>query len=486
MKIQFIFAPPKEKPKLAEIPEGLTPPLGILYLAAYLQKYLPRLKLKVSDGLILGWQKTLKEVENFAPQVIFISYLTPCALSAYELVNAVKKANPKTITVLGGPHATALPHEPFVLSQTDFVIAGEGEQTSLELIQALLKRRGSFSRIAGLYWKKGKKIIKNKPREFIKNLDEIPFPARDLIDLKDYRGWFVTKKTPETSIFFSRGCPFNCTFCSNCVWKSAKPWLRLRSPKNIVDEMEHLKKDFGIREVFDHSDEFNNSLPHALSICREIKERNLDMPWKVQLRAHPLPQELVKAMAEAGCWYVHLGIESGNQRTLKGIKKGITLEQVKNACALLKKYKIKIFGLFMLFNAWDEKGRLVYEGVRETEKTLAFAKKLIDQRLLDYISWSITTPYPGSQLFEIAQRFNLLESSLHQDWSRWLVDNSFLMKLPHVSSQQASRLYLQGSKLRAYCFLRSGNWGIKDIPLFFKKAVKSLEIGIKGRLGRTV
>jgi anaerobic magnesium-protoporphyrin IX monomethyl ester cyclase len=483
MKVQFVFAPPRNKDKLADLIGDVYPPLGILYLAGYLREKLPSIEIKVTDGVFHGWDKTLSEIDDFGPDVLFISYITPCATSAYLLGRQAKELLPGVVTVFGGPHTTCLPMEAFDEKAADFAVVGEGERTSFELLEAISRREKDFSGIDGLCWLGNGKPVRNRPRLFIKDLNEIPFPARDMLDINPYKGWFVHRQTPETSMLSSRGCPFNCTFCTNSVWKSSKPWLRLRSPKNIVDEMESLKAS-GIMETFDNADEFNCNMPHALAVCEEIKSRNLGMTWKAQVRATPLTDELARAMAEAGCWYVHLGVESGNERTLKGVKKNIDLDQVINACKILKKYGIKIFGLFMLFNAWEENGDFVFEGVSETEKTLDFARNLIDQRLIDYMSCTITTPYPGSQLYEIASRHNMLKPNVANDWSRWLTEESFVMKLPGVTKRDASRMYFRGSLLRGRCILKSGNWGLKDVPLFMNKFIRASLIKLDGLIHR--
>ncbi|OGW75760.1 MAG: hypothetical protein A2Z72_01295 [Omnitrophica bacterium RBG_13_46_9] len=482
MKAQFIFAPPKTRVKLSDLVEKVYPPLGILYLAGYIRRYLPKVEIEVTDGLLVGWERAAAAIKKFGPDILFLSYITPCAIGAYAMAEYAKEILPGVITVFGGPHATALPSEAFERSKADFVIIGEGEETALQLIKTVSDRQKDFSRIDGLLWIDKNKIISNAPRQFIADIDSIPFPARDMIDMQSYKGWFVHRKVPETSILFSRGCPFDCTFCTNAVWKSSRPWLRLRSPKAIADEMEYLKR-LGIKEVFDNSDEFNCNMPFAVAVCEEIKKRKLNMPWKTQLRAFPFSEELARKMAESGCWYVHLGIESGNERTLRGIKKNITLEQCESACRILKRYGIKIFGLFMLFNAWEESGKLEFEGVKETKKTLGFAKRMIDKKLLDYMSCTITTPYPGSHLFDIARRHSLMRKELLEDWARWLTDESFIMKLPGVTDKEASHLYFNGSLLRGYCYLKSGNWSLKDVPVFFDKFTKSVILRTRGLFG---
>lgn len=480
MKIHLLIAPPSIRALLSEFAEDIAPPLGISYIAASLRQAFPHAAFKISDGLILGFEAVRKEIEAFGADAVFVSFFTPQAQGAYDLVNLLKDRRDAPLVVLGGIHASALPQEGLVRSKADIVVIGEGERAAVEIVKCLADKK-DFSGVDGILYRKGSEIIKTKPPRFVQDINSLSFPARDLLDMKKYKGWFVAKKTPETSMFWSRGCPFNCLFCSNLVWKCATPAVRLRSPQNIVAEMKVLRDEFGIREVFDHSDELNNNVEHARAICTAIKESKLNMSWKAQLRAHPLPEDLVRLMAESGCWYVHLGIESGNPATLKGIKKNIDLDQVVAACKLLHKYKINIFGLFMLFNVWEEDGRLCFEDVAMTRNTLDFARRLVNERLLDYISWTITTPYPGSQLFDIARRHNLIKPDLLENWERWLKDDSFIMDLPGIDKADQGRLYSSGSLLRVKCYLRSGGFGLKHVGFFLRKAAKAFQIGSSGR-----
>jgi len=482
MKIHLIVAPSSSRVSLSEFSEDIAPPLGIGYIAASLRQAFPEASFKISDGLISGLETVHREAEAFAADIVFISFFTPQAQGAYELVNLLKTRGEAPLIVLGGVHASSLPEEALERSLADIVVIGEGERAAVEIAKCFSDKSG-FSDIDGIIYRKGREIIRTRPPRFIQDINSIPFPARDLLPMDKYKGWFVSKKTPETSMVWSRGCPYNCVFCSNLVWKCATPAVRLRSPQNIVAEMKHLRDEFGIQEVFDHSDEFNNNIEHAKEVCRQIKESKLKMPWKAQLRAHPLPEDLVRLMAEAGCWYVHLGVESGNEETLKGVGKHINLNQVVDACRLLHKYGIKIFGLFMLFNVWEDEKKLCFEDVAMTRKTLKFAEYLVDKKLLDYISWTIATPYPGSQLFEIARRHKLIRKDLLANWERWLKDDSFIMDLPGISKAEQSRLYSSGSWLRAKCYLRSGGFGMSHAGFFLRKAVKAFQIGFSGARG---
>jgi anaerobic magnesium-protoporphyrin IX monomethyl ester cyclase len=485
LKVQLVFAPASLYSPYEVLAENMWPPLGVLYLASYLHDKIKEVDIKVTDGCRIGYSKTIDEIKKFKPDILGISFFSTQAFGALSLSAEVKRMNKSTLVILGGPHATALPVETLEESKADMVAIGEGEQVFYHVVKEKLenKEKSNYNNIKGLCLIKethdGKKIINNGAEKFISNLDEIPFPAFDLIDLKKYRGWFLSKQSPESTMFFARGCPYNCTFCSNKVWKSSTPTLRFRSPKNIVDEMEMLYKKYGIREIFDQSDEFNNSLQHAIDICKEIKSRKLNITWKAQLRAIPFNEELAREMSEAGCWYVHLGIESGNQKTINGINKKIELAQVENTCRLLKKYNIKVLALFMLYNVWEEDGKLVYEDTKMSENTLKYAWSLIKRKLVDYISWSVATPYPGSKLYDIAIKHNLLKPEFKNNWEAWQKEELFVMKLPGITHKQQRRIKIKGEIIRAKCMLRNWDFKLKDIKFLIKRAFHTVMTSLR-------
>ncbi|MFH0796617.1 MAG: radical SAM protein [Candidatus Omnitrophota bacterium] len=488
MKVHFVFAPTLKKFRLGELSEGRVPPLSLLYLASYLRKrWEGNLEMRFTDGLLAGMEQTIKEVVRFSPDVVAVSFYTPQAEGAYVFVNTVKKACPESFVVVGGVHATSLPEDVFARCKPDLLVTGEGEETFLEVVKLVAGKRtiagNGFSEVAGIafFAPDARQVIKTPTRHYIQRLDAIPFPAYDLLELKDYKGWYLNKGGLEAPILSSRGCPYWCTFCSNLVWKLAKPHLRLRSPENVVDEIEFLVKEYGVREINDCSDEFNNNITNALAICREIKRRGLKIWWKTSLRVDRLPEELIKEMAESGCWYVLLGIESGNERTLQGIEKKITLDYVVKACRLLKRYRIKIQGLFMLYNVWEEKGRLEYETSLEVKKTLDYAYGLVKGGLLDYVGWSVTVPYPGSKLYEITGRHNLIRPEYQGNWEAWLKRDSYVFALPGISRQEQIRLKTKGSFLRAKLILRERQIRWKDVPWLFNKGLKVILNEIKAR-----
>ena len=484
LKVQLVSAPPLVRAQFAEFSEGMSPPMGVLYIASYLQNKMPEVEINVLDGLIQGYGRISARINEFRPQILGVSFNTILAESAYALIDEVKRKHPGVLVVLGGPHATALAEEGLMRSKADIVVIGEGEETFYEICSVFRETgdltRSQLSAIKGIAYRADDEIVFSERRPYIENLDAIPFPNRRLVDLADYRGWYLSKQSPEAIMIFSRGCPYRCTFCSNKVW-SLSPNLRLRSAKNIVDEIEMLKNEFGIREVFDNSDEFNNNLDHAKDICREMIRRKIGVTWKTQLRAYPLDRELVALMSESGCWYVQLGIESGNEATLRGIHKHITIEQIMQACRLLKEYKIKVLGFFMLFNVWEEAGALKFEDVAASERTLQFAEQLVKQNLLEYIGWAITMPHPGSELYDIALRHRLIKPALAERWDGWLKQDVVVMQLPGLSDQDIIKMKTRGSFLRGWCILRSGDMKWKDVLYVCKKGLKIINNEIKVR-----
>lgn len=491
MKVHFVFAPPLIKTKTAPIWEATLPPLGILYLAAYLHKVRPDVELKATDGLLQGMDKTLEEIRSFQPDVLCVSFYTGSALGAYSLLNLVKREYPEMITIAGGPHATALPEDVLTRSATDVVVRGEGEHTLAALITLLLDQgkltADALANVDGVAFRDrdGPVRVTRNPK-YLLNLDEVPFPAWHLLPLSDYRGYHLCKQTPEYPILFSRGCPFDCVFCPNQHWNLSKPKVRFRSPKNIVDEMQELVETYGIREFNNVADELNNHPRIAPEICEEIKRRRLDVTWKTMLRTDRVPEGLVRAMAESGCWMASLGIETGNPETMVGIRKRFTHEQVESACRLFKKYGLKVQGYFMLFNVWEEDDELRFEDGEMSRNTIRYARKLFNEKLLDYMGWSVTTPYPGSELYWIAVRYGLIRPELVRKWDDWNQNALFVMKLPGVDELEQARVLRSAQTLGAGASLLRRGVRLVDISMMSRTALQTLRTELGAALHRSI
>lgn len=475
MKVHLIFAPTRFHLNYGDLGKGIDPPLGILYLASYSRKYgPPDIEYKVTDGILDGYDKTLESVLAEKADVVGISAVTPNVLGAYKLINAIKEKFPETRVILGGPHPTAMPEEALERSKADVVVLGEGELTFLELLRFYSNPNSKpeeIKHIDGISFHSNDKIFLTPPRKFIQDLDLIPFPARDLLDMKKYSGYPLFKASPSTTILMSRGCPFKCTFCSNNVWRCSLPSFRVRSPKNIADELQELAAKWNFKEFFDNSDELNTNIKHTKEVLKEIISRKLGIFLKCQVRAKPMDEELARLMKEAGVWYLHLGIESGNEETLKGIRKKIKLAEVEQCCRILKKYGIKIWGLFMYFNMWEENGQVVSENYDQSMNTFNYAKILYNNKLIDYFGGSITTPVPGSELWEIAVRQNLIKKECLENWDMWFYkrDLRLVSRFPNVSEEAVFRLHQKTVQYTVRSLLLSNLLNFRNLPFTLRR-----------------
>ena len=359
MKIVLADCPAKERAFDAGYPN-----LGLLYLAGAIRKDFG------DDGIqveYLGPKHDLKShvahVVDVAPQVYGISFTSKTATLAFDTIRAVKKALPETWIVCGGPHPTALPEDVLEKAPADVCVLGEGEMTFNEVLKSFSEgatRNDLMTElmdVKGIVYKNNGKIVRTEPRKLISDIDEIAFPAWDLIDFRDYPGTFLKKRQTETSMLISRGCPFDCAFCSNPVWKNAKPWLRHRSVENICEEIK-LLYDRGVREIYLSSDEVNFDEKWAIELSEGIVDLGLqDLCFQCNMRVDKVSKRLANALAKMKCWLVHVGIESANDRVLQGIGKHVTVAQVENATRTLSEAGIKIFAFMMLYQAWEDNGK---------------------------------------------------------------------------------------------------------------------------------
>jgi len=447
VKILLINAPPRKMAIFGE-PQAVYPPLGILYIASYLREN-GYSEIKIIDGAKIGFSKTVKRIKKEKADIIGISSTTWTSLGAKSLIKIIKKEKEAPLVVAGGPHATALP-EDFLRIGADIVVRGEGERTFLEIVEGL--DRGvlfrKLKRIDGIAFLKNNRLILTRSRKPL-NVDEIPFPARELVDIRSYPGLYWSKYQPETHIVTSRGCPFSCFFCSNPVWKCALPFYRKRNAENIKSEIELLRYKFKIKEISDESDTFNVDLKWAAEVSMKIGE--VEIPWKVQIRADKVSLNFARILRKNNCWLVRVGIESGNQETLDGIGKGIDVRGVLRGLRKLKREGINTVGLFMGFNVWELKGRLFWEDYRKTLQTVKFIKMLLRKKLLDSFSFTLTIPFPGSKLYNVALKFNLIADVNFEKWNQ---SSYFVMRLPNVKEEDVERIKSLVTYLQAKSMLR--------------------------------
>jgi len=412
---------------LATKSEVLSPPLSLIFIASFLRIHKKNVVFKFFDFEATKTTLDLQiaQICKLNPHLIALTATSLSIKPALELAKIIKGKLKKTPIVLGGSHVTAVPKQKY--PNINSVIIGEGEQAFVDI----------FERI-----KKGKKIPKKIKANYLKNIDFMP--AWDLIDFKLYSGFNPARFNPQALVLWSRGCPFNCVFCSNCVWRASIPRVRFRSPKNIVDELQLLNKHYGIKEFFVADDELNTNPKWLIKICNEIIKRRLEISWKGQVRVNKqlTPTNLFKKMRQAGCWHLAWGIENGQDHILEAINKKITILEIRRALRLAKKANIKNMGLFMLGNIWtDNLGKLQGENYNDCLKSIDFAKKLRDRGLLDFANFNIATPYPGSQMWNISKKFGLLNRSFINSPSELMDFHEVTFTHPNLSEENLRKLH---------------------------------------------
>jgi anaerobic magnesium-protoporphyrin IX monomethyl ester cyclase len=437
-KLKVVFADPPfgRESKGEAVTES--PNLGILYIIGYAKKRLPQVEFYYLEPF-LSMKEHLEKVPEIKPDVYAISFTTPRRELALETVSNVKKLGLKMLMVAGGAHPTIDPQDVLTNAKVDVCIVGEGEETTTELLQKVLANQPITDITGTVNAQKN-----NGMRPLLKDIDFLP--AWEMIDFENY-DIAVSRKKRMAYLLPIRGCPNYCTFCSNPVWKLEKPWVRQRSPQSIAEEVNYLYGR-GIREIYLRSDTFNVDIKWCLQVCSEIEKLNLKgMVFQCNLRADKLNGELAQKLYDIHVWLVHIGIESANDRVLKGIGKNITHADTERTLALLKKYGIKVYGFLMLYNAWETNGKLEYETPEEVSNTLAFAKKCLSENLIEYISWSITNPIIGSKLHDIAEKFGI---------ASYNVKIGNCMRLPGISEEQMVEHVKQGMILQLLNGIQKG------------------------------
>jgi len=406
-----LINPPRIQPKVWGKP-NVFPPIAMVSVAAVLEK---NHQVSVIDAPTEGWDQLLEldatkyrvglstktitdRIRHYQPDVVIVEIpFSGWSKTAYEVVMLTKKVDKNITVVLFGLHPSARPKECLQDSEADFVVVGEAEITIAELILAL-EQKSDLDNIDGLGYKKMGTIRLNRSRGFIEDLDTLPMPARHLLPMQVYaeavrenplRGE-ITK--PNTIVITSRGCPFSCVFCTHAiVW--GKKW-RARSPKSVVDEIEHLIKTYKIKQIDFADDNMTWDPKRMAEICDLIVERDLRFEWFTPngVRADTLSEELLRKMKRAGCKKIRVAPESGVQRVVSEVaKKNLDLKKVEAAVVACKKVGIKV-GVFFVMG-------LIGESKADIEQTIRYAYKLKELGAESFI-FSIVMPVYGTEFYE--------------------------------------------------------------------------------------
>ncbi len=376
MKVLLVY--PKD---IAEHYYAKRPVVGIAYIGTILANHNHLVEL--IDMRVKGCNEEYfkKRLEGFKPDVVAFSLVALGLDQAYKLIE-ITKANSKAYVACGGPEVTLVPSKILSRPDVDFVIVGEGEYSMLELVDAIEKGKG-YDDIPGLGCKKdGKQKINMQIP--IQNLDALPFPRWDLFNLKEFNKNVSRIKFP---IMSSRGCPYQCMFCDSAKVNFG---YRVRSPKNVADEIEYVQRKFGAAEFQFLDDNFSVYKQRVIGICNEIIKRNLKIKWVVGQGMSPskVDLELLKKMKEAGCIVVYFGVESADDEVLRAIHKPHTVDQVKKAIKYAKEAGLIVKAPFI-----SGLPKSTYEKER---KYISFFKEMD----IDMPRISTVVPFPGTEMYE--------------------------------------------------------------------------------------
>lgn len=378
-------------------------PLGIYYLASYLLKH--GFDVKVTDAEVLGLSSAqiVNEIGKYGPDFVGISSTTVAFHRAVEVATAIKERMKDACVILGGPHVTANPEQAMQFGQFDYGVLREGEVTFIELLKAIIASTDASVVKGIVYRTKEGTVHLTPPREYIQDLDSLPFPAFHLItDIGLYNPPPSNYRTlPVISMITSRGCPNQCTFCDNNVFGRK---YRQRSAENIVEEIKILWRKYHFREIAFVDDTFLIDKERIYKLFRLLEGEGISFFWTCMSWINNIDYEFLKFIQSKGCWHISFGIESGDEAILKLIRKNISLDKAIEVVDWCHQLKIRTKGFFIM-------GHPV-ETIRTLDKTIQMACRL----KLDDIVVTINTPIPGSLQYAEAAKYGTLDTT---DWAQF-------------------------------------------------------------------
>lgn len=429
---------------------------GSVYLAANLRAH--GHQVEVLDLLVSEPRKDKVEqaLATARPDLVGITSVTMTFPMACRIASWVREARPEAVIALGGPHVSFLPERSLrECSEADLVVRGEAEQTILELADAL-DRGLDLHLVPGLSFRENGQIVSTAPRPLVKDLEELPQPAWDLLPLARYR-----VLEGKVGVLSSRGCPYGCVFCVGQRMVGRKG--RFRSPQKVADEMEWLARR-GFSSIGIDDDLFTLRKSHALEVCGEILSRRLHITWHAFARVDTVNPEILRAMSEAGCTDLLYGVESGSQEVLERIGKGITLEQVRKAVHMGQEAGIRIFASFVLGLPGETKKTL--------KATAQFARSLGCQ-----YGFHVLSPFPGTRIWEESQAMGI--RILTEKWDHYDANRVVTLTGDITPQDVEEILHEYDDGIRRYCRMQEdkvklGSASIEECKEVEKRTLRPL------------
>lgn len=395
----------------------LTPPLGLAYLASSLRE--AGFKVRVIDNMVenLSIEKILNAVKDSF--MVGITSTTPTFKTALKYAKKIKSEFSDIFVILGGVHASYMPEKAITDGDADAVCVGEGEKTVVEVAENIESLK-SLENVKGLYFREDGRIKFTGERDFIEDLDTIPFPAYDLLPMDKYI--VVGKKLTHFPVITSRGCPFGCIYCATSSFMGRK--FRKMSAERVAEEIEWLYHRFKARGIAISDDTFTLDRKRVERICEEMRNRRLDVEWSCSSRVDTVNRDLLEKMKKAGCGMIYYGVESANQKVLEFYRKRISLKKVEDAVKHTRNAGIGVTASFILGAPIETR--------EDCLKTIDYAIKLDP----DYAQFSLLTPYPGTELYSIAKENNWL---ITEDFDKYTAGKPVL-KNETMSSEELKNL----------------------------------------------
>lgn len=363
-------------------------PLGLLYMAAVLEEKGEEVAVIDAAAEGLNIPGTVKRIQEYQPDIVGIGSTTVVFESTKALAGAIKSVLPDLPVILGGYHVSLLPEEAMACQDFDVGALHEGEHIILELVEYYKGERELSSIESIVYRDENGELAFTPHRKDFRKLDELPRPARHLLPKDMYRPVPIDEHgLPKFSMITSRGCPHACGFC-----QKSRTGYRSRSPKLIVDEMEHLVRDFGAKDIAIVDSLFCANKKRVMAVCDEILARGLKVSWTCSSRVEVVDKEMLQRMKDAGCWRTRFGVESGSDRVLEFISKGITKEKIRNAITWADEVGLRPKAFFMVGHMPDTPETIL--------ETIEFAKSIP----LHDVTVQINTLLPKTPQMEIWER----------------------------------------------------------------------------------
>lgn len=423
-KVVFVRPPNLLKSGLWKKQGVIRTPLNLAILASYIRKY-GEYDCSLVDFETINANSPAEIamiIINQKPKYVGFTTLTPRFPITVKIAQEIKKQDPWIINIIGGPHITGAPFSS-MYPGIDYGIIGEGEEALLELLNAL-ENKQDVKKIRNLLFIENRKVQMNETRPFIKNIDELPLPAFDLININEYVDYPFFKGV-HIGLCTSRGCPYNCSFCaSNIAWKRT---VRLSSSERVIEEILYMINNYKINNFLFFDDNFDTNKKRAFEICDKIIKNNIRINYVVQIRADSITLGLAEALKKSGCIYVAMGIESGNEEMLRKIGKKETKEQIRKAVSLLKEINLPIIASYIIGLPGD-----THETIRET---IDFAFELD----ADQSKFMLLAPVPGTTVYDLACSKKLIDPFSFEQMENTSFYDSVSINLSNVSNEDLIR-----------------------------------------------